>query len=526
MLDELKIFSRYAWGLNEFFRTTLPAESCSRMITSQLQNREKSFLRILKLGIYDNPISPYFKLLRHAGIEYGDFVKLVESEGIEGALSKIYDTGVYLTINEFKGRQPVRRPGLEFPTQPHDFDNPFLVKYYEARSGGSRSRGNRIIIDLDLLTHEAAYFRLFLESFGLTANPRGAWREIPPVAVGMKLALRYSKLGSPLERWFSPTALSLNLKNLKFYIFTRYSILASRMFANPIPVPEHVPLNEAHKVAAWIETKRRQGRPAVLDTNVSAAVRVCLAAREKGFDISGTFFPGGGEPLTPAKAKIIRETGSRIHCHYSMTELGTMGLACANPIHLDEVHLLTDKIAVIQRSKEVGAGGAKVGALIYTSVLPLCPKLMLNVESDDYGNLESRECGCRIGELGYGTHLSNIRSYEKLTSEGVTFLGTELLRVIEEVLPGRFGGGPTDYQFAEEEVGGLPKVNIVVSPRVGEVDDKAIIDTVVNALMPYPGGDVMIRQWRQGDTLRVVRREPYTTSSAKIVPLHITKLSK
>jgi hypothetical protein len=295
------------------------------------------------------------------------------------------------------------------------------------------------------------------------------------------------------------------------------------MFANPMPVPEHVPLNEAQKVAAWLETKRRQGRPAVLDTNVSAAVRVCLAAREKGFDISGTFFPGGGEPLTPAKAKIIRETGSRAHCHYSMSELGTMGLACANPIHLDEVHLLTDKIAVIQRTKEVGTAEEVESR---EHVILLCPKLMLNVESDDYGNLESRECGCRIGEFGYGTHLSNIRSYEKLTSEGVTFLGTELLRVIEEVLPGRFGGGPTDYQFAEEEVDGLPKVNIVVSPRVGEVDDKAVIDTVVNALIPYPGGEVMVRQWCQGNTLRVIRREPYTTSSAKILPLHITKLSK
>ena len=27
-----------------------------------------------------------------------------------------------------------------------------------------------------------------------------------------------------------------------------------------------------------------------------------------------------------------------------MTEVGTIGLACANPEYLDEVHLLTDKI--------------------------------------------------------------------------------------------------------------------------------------------------------------------------------------
>jgi len=150
---------------------------------------------------------------------------------------------------------------------------------------------------------------------------------------------------------------------------------------------------------------------------------------------------------------------------------------------------------------------------------------MLNVESDDYGSLETRNCGCRVGELGYSMHLSNIRSYEKLTSEGVSFLGTELLRLLEEVLPHRFGGNPTDYQFAEEEVDGLPKVNIVVSPRVGALDDEAVINTVVNSLVSYPGGDIMIRQWRQGNTLHVVRREPYATSSAKILPLHIIKKS-
>lgn len=525
MLDDLKIFGKYAWGLKDYYRGVLSPDVCIQTITDQLRKRENSFLKILKLGIYDNPRSPYFKLLHHAGIEYGDLVKLVESEGIEESLSKIYDAGVYLTMNEFKGRQPVRRPGLEFSTQPHDFDNPFLAKFYEARSSGSRSRGNRIIIDLDLLTYEAAYLNLFIQSFGLSGRSRAAWREIPPVAVGMKLALRYAKLGRPLERWFSHSRLTFNLKNFKFYIFTMCSIMASRTFGNPLPMPEYVPLNEAYKIIDWLETQRRQGNPAQLDTNISSAVRICLAALERGCDISGTFFSVGGEPFTQAKANIIKNTGCSAFSNYSMTELGNLGLACANPEHLDEVHVLTDKIGIIQRSKEVGTQGDKVGALVYTTVLPLCPKLMLNVESDDYGDLKERDCGCPIGELGYNTHLSHIRSYEKLTSEGVTFLGTELLRILEEVLPRRFGGNPTDYQFAEEEVDGLPKVNIVVSPRVGAVDDKAIISTVVESLKPYPGGEIMVRQWCLGDTLRVARREPYMTSSAKILPLHITKLS-
>jgi hypothetical protein len=206
-----------------------------------------------------------------------------------------------------------------------------------------------------------------------------------------------------------------------------------------------------------------------------------------------------------------------------MAELGNIGMGCAAPGELDDVHLLTDKIAVIQRRKQVGGGELDVGALVYTTILPSSPKLMLNVESDDYGVLEDRSCGCAVGEAGFTKHLSGIRSYEKLTSGGVTFLGTELLRLVEEVLPGRFGGYPTDYQLAEEEEGGLPRVNIVISPRVGDVDEETVLNTVYRALLSYPGGDVMSERWQQGGMLRVVRREPYTTASAKILPLHILK---
>jgi hypothetical protein len=53
--------------------------------------------------------------------------------------------------------------------------------------------------------------------------------------------------------------------------------------------------------------------------------------------------------------------------------------------------------------------------------------------------------------LGWTTHLRDIRSQEKLTAGGMTFLDTDLIRVLEEVLPARFGGAPTDYQLVEEE---------------------------------------------------------------------------
>ncbi|HWP92022.1 MAG TPA: hypothetical protein VNN20_07485 [Thermodesulfobacteriota bacterium] len=521
MLNDLRMFARYARGLNSYLRHTLTPEECRCMLVRQLDAREESFLRILERGIYANPGSPYRKLLLHAGVEFADVVELVRRYGVEGALVKLYDAGVYVTLNEFKGRRSIERPGLQIIVHPKDFDNPFLVKHYEARTGGSRGVGTRIIIDFDLLTHEAAYFHHILAAFGLAETPIGAWHEVPPVAAGMKLLLRYARLGKSVERWFAQSKLSSSPKDLKFAIFTNYTLYTSRILGRQLPVPEYVPLEEASKVAHWLSFKKGNGKPATLDTNPSSAVRVCLAAKENSLDISGSLFRLGGEPYTPAKAQVLADTGCRAVCHYSMSEIGTVGTACTAPPELDDVHLLSDKVAVIQRPKSVGAGGLTVEALVYTTVLPSCPKLMLNVESDDYGVLEDRTCSCPFGELGFTKHLSRIRSYEKLTSDGVTFLGTELLRLVEEVLPARFGGYPTDYQLLEEEDGGLPRVNVIVSPRVGNVNEEEVVALAFQVLHRYPGGEIMSDKWRQGQTLRVLRREPYSTGSAKILPLHI-----
>jgi hypothetical protein len=200
-----------------------------------------------------------------------------------------------------------------------------------------------------------------------------------------------------------------------------------------------------------------------------------------------------------------------------------VGAPCATPDALDDVHLLTDKVAVIVRPKPVGA--SSVDALIYTTLLPSSPKLLINVESGDFATVSTRACGCPMGRLGFTQHLSEIRSYEKLTSEGVTFLGTELLRLVEEVLPRSFGGAPTDYQLVEAEEGGLSRIYIVASPSLGPLDESTVLRRVLETLDAVPGGSVMTEHWRQGDTLKLVRRAPYQTASAKVLPLHLQRLT-
>jgi hypothetical protein len=101
---------------------------------------------------------------------------------------------------------------------------------------------------------------------------------------------------------------------------------------------------------------------------------------------------------------------------------------------------------------------------------------MLNVESGDFALGSRRECGCGALPASFSRHLHTIRSYEKLTSEGMSFLGGDLISLVEQVLPARFGGGPTDYQFVEREEGGLSKVSLRVGQGVGKLDHELVVE--------------------------------------------------
>ena len=338
----------------------------------------------------------------------------------------------------------------------------------------------------------------------------------------MKRVLGYTKVGRTPERWFSQTRPHWSREGARAAVFLTYTILASRAIHRPLPRPELVMQDDAMVVARWLAEKKREGRPGYLDTSVSGATRACLAAKEAGLDIAGSGFRTGGEPYTEAKADVLTDVGAHAVQAYGMSELGWVGLCCADPTAVDDLHIATEKVAVSQSEKQVGLGQPPVLELLFTSLIDSCPKLWLNAESGDYGDLEERRCGCLIGELGLSTHLIGLRSYDKLTSEGVTFIGSDLYRLVDEVLPGSFGGNPTDYQLVEEDTGGVPRVSVLVAPGVGAVDEAALVAAVLLWLGErQEGGPTMADQWRQAHTLGVLRREPYASGGRKILPLHV-----
>jgi hypothetical protein len=526
MLGELAAFARYTSRLRRFLREPLSAADCRRIVEERLRARDESFLGVLDAGIFAQPASPYLPLLRSAGVEYGDVASLVRRDGVETALERLHDAGVYVTLEEYKGRRPIERLGLGYSVRPEDFFSPLRRGSFVLHDVGSSGVRRGGPLDLVHVGAMATHYALLLESFGLRPRPYAIWCPVPPSRAGLIHALRVLKLGARVDRWFSQTPLQLTRGTAKPFFLTHTTIAATRRWGNPLPRPEHVPLGEASPVAEWLAGRVRAGTPAQLFTYPSSAVRACLAAEAGGLDIAGTVFCVAGEPYTSAKAEAIERSGSRAVSYYGAVETGTIGLSCAEPRELDDVHLLSDRLGVIQRERVVAGGATRVGALVFTTLLATAPRLLLNVESDDYGVLEERACGCLFGRLGFTRHLHGIHSYDKLTSGGMTFVGSDLGTLLEQTLPARFGGAPTDYQLVEEEHEGIPRVGIVVSPRVGKLDESAVIATVLAALAAGPAyKQMMASVWETGDTLRVVRREPHATATAKVLPLHLERLA-
>ena len=260
-------------------------------------------------------------------------------------------------------------------------------------------------------------------------------------------------------------------------------------------------------------------------TYTSAAVRVCQAARARGLNIAGTKFFTAGEPTTAAKLKEIESAKACIYPSYAFIEAGAVGYGCPSPAAADEVHFFKDKLALIQRKKEVAHAATSVDAFLFTTLIPSAPKILLNAESGDYGVVETRSCGCEFERIGFTDHIHNIRSFEKLTGEGMTFIGTDLVRTIEEVLPAKFGGASTDYQMVEEEdEQGHTHMSLIVSPELGAIDEAELVKTVLAELSRGKDTERMMAEvWAKAGTLRVHRRRPFVTSRGKLMTLHIHK---
>ena len=296
--------------------------------------------------------------------------------------------------------------------------------------------------------------------------------------------------------------------------------------AIPLPLPETATLDDPSPVLSWLHTVRREGGVPHLFAFASSALRLCQVAEARGTGLTGVQFTVTGEPLTAPRLASIQRSGAVALPRYAMTESGVVGFGCLAPSAPDEVHVPHDLHGLVQPG-DVTIPGVPSRGLFLTSLRPTAPVVLLNVSMGDQADMTERQCGCSLQQLGWTTHLQGIRSYEKLTAGGMTFLDGDIIRILEEVLPRRFGGGPTDYQLVEEERDdGRPALRLCVHPQVGPVDPEAITEAFLSGIGHGSGAErIMSLVWRDGQFLRVERRPPLSTPSGKILHLHVVRPS-
>jgi hypothetical protein len=516
-----KKYYSFIFGLRRFLKDTITLEEARETIKVRMENREENFLKVVEKAVYGYKRSPYQKLLNRAGYNYSDVKNLVLNNGLEPALKTLREEGVYVSYEESKGKKPIIRKGKTITTNEPDFHNPHNSNYYEGRTGTTRGSGTKIQMNFDFLEQRTAYEVVLNDIYGIQDTPRGVWLHVLPVIAGINRILRNAKSGAETTKWFTPMDPRENIVHRVNGLILNAMLIEGRLLGKKLPKPEFVNPKDAIMIAKWISSTLKEFGICIFFTSPGLAVRICNEAEKSGLELDGAIFNLGGEPLTKAKLKIIKSLGGSVINHYVMSESGSIGYGCKNPKYADEVHFFKDSLALIQHKRMVEHSETVVDSILLTSLLSSAPRILLNMETDDFGILESRDCGCEFQKFGFTDHIHNIRSFSKLTGEGVTFLGTKLIKVLEEDMPRLYGGGPIDYQVVEKENSrGLTQLIINVSLDVGDINEEELKKNFLDLLNPS-GRNTNIDMWDKADSLVVKRGPPFLTRSGKIMPIHI-----
>ena len=433
---------------------------------------------------------------------------------MEGALTALARQGVYVAIDEFKGRRETVRGSLRVTFEPRDFDNPFIKPHLILYTGGSGRRPSRVRYSLAFLEEWAVSISLTIQAHGVDAPHQVFWWPVP-----LAHTIMAGLLGHPIAGWFYP----LHPLPTMAPWAARYLTLLGRLAGSRFPRPQHCDLQTPERLSTWLTEQLGRDRQLVVWATPSACARLGLAATGAGQTLRGVTFLATGEAVTEARRRQAEVPGARVMAVYSSVDVSAPAYGCATPTDADDLHVMLDRCALICRSRPATTDGPMVDALLATALSPAAPKIALNTETGDYGRLEEHDCGCLFGALGLRHHLSDIRSFEKLTGEGVTFTRTDVQRILEEVLPGRFGGTSLDYQLAEEEApSGATRLVLRVSPSAGDLDEADLRATLLAEIgRSGPSDQYNVDLWRSVGTLDIRRDPPLPTRAGKVLPFQL-----
>jgi len=433
LIDDLRVASRFFAALPRFLRNPLTHEDARVRVERRLRERSSIVERLLQ-KVADGPdTSPYHILLRASGFRAEDAAPLIRQEGVEGALSVLMRQGVYLTGDEFKGRVPVVRGSLSFHVEPESLLSRNAVVHGLSESSGSRGARTPVPIDLAFIEDHAVNTHLTLHAHGGSNWAHAHWGVPGGTAVTNPLEL--AKGGTPPERWFTPVDPGESGLHARYRWGSRALWLGSRLAGVSMPGPTLAQLDDPSPIVRWMRQVLDEGRTPHVWTFASSAVLACDTARNMGVDIAGARFTAGGEPTTKARRAAVAGAGAVMIPRMGATETDILSYACVEPHEPDDMHFFHDRHVLIQPGTDETIG-LPPDAMVLTSLLPSAPIVLLNVCMGDQANVVRRACGCPMGVYGWDWHIDHVRSYEKLTAGGMTFLDLDVIHVGDFTLRG------------------------------------------------------------------------------------------
>ncbi len=492
-------------------------EQARRVIADEVARRPERFLTSLDRLVWPFPSSPAHRLLAAAGLEQGDVAALVADDGLEGALEALRDAGVYVSHEEYHGRCPVQRGSLSFACGPADFFNPIVPADYMAATSGTSGGGTPMELSFAWQRRQGHQRPVQLEMAGVRSKPSAVWLPVFPSAAGFGAVMKNTVGGNRPERWFSQIPTDLGGIASHKQTANRYLPVLNALARTGLPSPEHVPGDAPEPVVRWMLDALARTGGAALTGYASSLTAAARWALDRDIDLTGVAAFPASEPVTEGKVALMRAAGMVPHPMYAFTPEGTVGLQCPR-CQAEEYHLWDQDLAVTSRRRERGDGD-EVDALLWTSLAVEAPRVLLNVENDDYGRIRRDvDCTCPLADLGLRTRLADIRGMSKVVSAGLSLDGDLFDHLAEVVLPARLGGRPGDYQFVEQEAAsGATTVALRVHPRVGAVDEAAARSALERALADTDNGALAAAVWSSEGGVRVERAEPLVTAAGKVL---------
>ncbi len=106
----------------------------------------------------------------------------------------------------------------------------------------------------------------------------------------------------------------------------------------------------------------------------------------------------------------------------------------------------------------------------------------------------------------------------------MNFIDSDVTKVLDEVLPARFGGSPTDFQILEEEnEDGVPVLKLLVRPSVEFLNEDEVIETFIrgisrgagaNRVIGWPGDPLVCYEWSAASLCPPARERSCTCTSS------------